>query len=263
MTEEIVVTNWLNNGSFEVDRSTDSAISGHSWVLPHYWEVATFSQSDWPYVDKQNQSFTEPEIRVITYLEQFPEEELLHGDGLRILKVFKESAPTFASIVQSSEAPSGLYKLIVPVFPDLWHKHPSLGLVRPDPEHMGNLVSDDWYLGGVFRIYANMSNVMKEVEFDLRQVPIGKYTELELNFKHEGGLLKAGFEFLGRWGYKNNGCFFDNIRLEKEVEDPCVALREQVRSLEIDNEQLKARINDLRETVVMANGILSSALEDR
>ncbi len=262
------VTNLLQNGSFGLQKYHN--VPGQSSMLvPDFWNVDDFSTPEYPMLNKQDKPFVEPEIIVIEHLKQFPEDYLLYdaGDSF-VLKIFKDSAPTWVQMSQTVNVPKGRYKLTVPIFPDQWHRV-SAGqpLVRPSLD-----TSDDYYLASEIMLFASDARNSVDTEWlDAQYVPIGRYTARNLLIDHlVDGNLRIGFELRGRWGFQNNGWFIDGVTLEEiEVAElpPVVGgtpklevVRAKIAELHSLLEQVDANAIVMRDLIYSALRVANAAL---
>ena len=226
------LANLLLNPTFGLEKynQTPFDISG---MLPRDWHLTAYSKPGDPKLDKQDQDWAQPEIIPIKWGKQFLEWQLVYGaTGATdtnlmpvsidpfILKVFKGSAPTFASFSQTIDVPAGAYRFRCPIYPD----QKQGGSSRPSPAS-----SDDWYLASEARIF--IGNIKTEW-MDARIMPIGRYTAWFIECNHLGGLLTIGFDLRGRWGFQNNGWFIDEcslVRLDDApttILEPALSIRE-------------------------------------
>lgn len=211
-----MATNLLRNPSFtggvrRVDLPFISGAWANEWILDWY-----FKDSD-PVLGTGTK-WTLPEMIVIEYLKQFPEDRhRFDKTDPFILKCFWNGATAFGW-KQTHDLPPGRYKLSVPVKPDQWHQLPNGQLIRPSPE-----TSSDWYLAS--EVYARIisgSRVTDTGWLDARDAPIGMYTVLSVEIEHQGGELTVSFGARGRWPFRNNGWFFDGLTLELVSAPPVI-----------------------------------------
>lgn len=198
----------LINGSFR-DNSYSIPPQGISGLMPAPWYIRSYAKKGDPWLEKQGQDWQAPEVLPITYPRQFPEEHLVHDSGDKtIFKVFRGGAPFSIEIAQDIQRLSGEYVFTVPIFPDQWHNINGK-LIRPSSQ-----TSDDWYLSSEVKVEAwSGQDLLAATKWlDASQVPIGKYTEVQLVFNVDGPVtLVVGLR--GRWGFHQNGAFMDGLTL--------------------------------------------------
>ena len=210
------MTNLLTNGSFNgPHHRAPFPISGE---LPDDWELETYSQDGDPAIGPTGSPPTVPELIVIEYLKQFPEDFLRYDKTDNwILKAFKQNgAISFGWKQVVPNVPAGRYRFSCPVFPDHWHSLGDARLVRPSAA-----TSPDWYLASECRFSVASDNApwTESGWLDARIIPIGQYTVMRVDHDHPGGDLTVRFGARGRWPFKNNGWFFDSLTLER-IDEP-------------------------------------------
>lgn len=209
----------LINGSFK-DNVFTTPPTGVSGLMPKPWYLRFFATKDTPWVDhtpvgsersmgKQGQDWNAPEVIPVTYPFQFPERELVADAGDNtIFKVFRGGAPFWCEIAQDVEPTPGEYVLTVPIFPDQWHVIKDKR-VRPSP-----LTSEDWYYASEVQVeaYSGQKKLASTGWRDARQVPIGKYTPIQLSFMAPE-IVTVVIGMRAIWGFQQNGYFLDGITL--------------------------------------------------
>lgn len=211
-----MATNLLRNPSFVggVRRVSLPFISG-AWATD--WDL------DWYFTEQDpllgtGTKWTLPEMIVVEYIKQFPEDShRFDKTDPYVFKCFWNGATGFGW-KQTNALPAGRYKLSVPVEPDQWHQLPNGSQVRPSAE-----TSSDWYLAS--EVYAKIISGGRTTEtgwLDAKTTPFGQYTVLSVEIDHAGGDLTVGFGARGRWPFRNNGWFFDGLKLEMVSSPPQV-----------------------------------------
>jgi uncharacterized protein YdcH (DUF465 family) len=187
---------------------------------------------------------------------EFPEREFVRPDGgKRALHLFRNSS-CGGILSQTATRPAGRYRLTVPIHPDVWHRVPasfwetadqSQPMRRVDENsilvHPSIETSADWYLASEAMI--SMGTIPTEWR-DARSIPIGRYSEMILEYDHPGGELAVRFGWRGRWPFVINGCWVDGLILELISGLPLPSPPPEP-SPSPDVDELTAEIADLKE----------------
>lgn len=210
------MANLLRNGYFEFGHGPQDGVP--ELVMPHGWRLHFLDGVPFPGIGDPGAVAGRPES-VVWHIDNAPphEQPLFFLRGTYCLKVFKSHMPVYFAFSQqvSNLQPGGLYRLRVPVYPDLVMDYQNGQKVFADDDRSGGLRLGYSQPGAPWPAGLEGSVVWGDWhEMRYGNLNFGAYNTLEMELPAGAeGELTIWIEAKAIWALRNNGFFFDDFRL--------------------------------------------------